>query len=177
NWTRRILSVRGRYHAFGRGTLEFLRPGNRKILAYIRRYRDEVLLCVANLKRTPQPVELDLSSYRGRVPLELMGRSPFPPIGELPYLLTLPGHGFYWFELATAAEAPSWHEELLLVEQPPWLVLADGLASFTQRSERSRQVELLFRQFETEVVPRFIPQQRWFAAKGEALGATRLKAA
>src|SRR5690606_33147119 len=68
NWTRRILAVRSAHKAFGRGTLEFLHPGNRKILAYIRRYGDEVLLCVANLKRSAQAVELDLSDYKGYVP-------------------------------------------------------------------------------------------------------------
>jgi maltose alpha-D-glucosyltransferase/alpha-amylase len=130
NWTRRILAVRKSYRAFGRGSFELLRPGNRKILAYIRKYENEVLLCVANLKRTPQPVELDLSAYKGCVPVELLGRSPFPPIGELPYLLTLPGHGFYWFELTQSADVPSWHVERLVVEEPPWLVLFDRLASF-----------------------------------------------
>ena len=77
--------------AFGRGELTFLRPRNRKILAYLREYGDEIILCVANLARSAQPVELDLSAYRGRVPIELMGRTPFPPIGDLPYLLTLDG--------------------------------------------------------------------------------------
>src|SRR5690606_16616606 len=89
NWTRRILAVRKAHRAFGRGTLEFLHPGNRKVLAYVRRYGDETLLCVANLKRTAQAVELDLRRFKGSVPVELMGGSPFPPIGDLPYLLTL----------------------------------------------------------------------------------------
>jgi maltose alpha-D-glucosyltransferase/alpha-amylase len=168
NWTRRILSVRKQYKAFGRGTFELLRPGNRKILAYVRRYENEVLLCVANLKRSAQPVELDLAEFRGRVPVELMGRSSFPPIGELPYMLTLPGHGFYWFELAESAAVPSWHEERLQLEEPPWLVLFDGLASFDVASAaetRRHMAEKLLRQLETEVVPEYLERQRWFAAK------------
>src|SRR5690606_31587290 len=109
NWTRRILTVRKAHKAFGRGSLHFLRPGNRNILAYVAESDGDVLLCVANLSRNAQPVELDLSAFEGRVPVELLGRTAFPPIGELPYLLTLQGHGFYWFELAESAEIPSWH--------------------------------------------------------------------
>ncbi|HEU4617155.1 MAG TPA: maltose alpha-D-glucosyltransferase [Gammaproteobacteria bacterium] len=176
NWTRRILAVRSAHKAFGRGTLELLRPGNRKIIAYIRRYGDEVLLCVANLKRYPQAVELDLSPYRGLVPVELMGRSAFPPIGELPYLLTLAGHGFYWFELTSAAKAPSWHEEFLSAEPPPWLVLFDSLASFTARgtAERRSLADRLVQQFEGEVLPAYLRQQRWFAAKDDTIVSTSL---
>ncbi|HEX6998190.1 MAG TPA: maltose alpha-D-glucosyltransferase [Gammaproteobacteria bacterium] len=171
NWTRRILNIRQGYKAFGRGRLRFLRPGNRKILAYLREYENEVLLCVANLKRTPQAVELDLSEFRGMVPIELLGRSPFPPIGELPYLLTLPGHGFYWFELASGADAPSWHQEFLVGEELPWLVLFAGLASFEQPEGEaaSRARQRLIERFETDAAPRYLRQQRWFAGKGSEL--------
>ena len=78
-------------------------PANRKVIAYLRAYGDEIVLCVANLSRTPQAVELDLSDWRGRQPVELLGRSVFPPIGELPYLLTLQGYSFFWFELLPVA--------------------------------------------------------------------------
>ncbi|MFP5405530.1 MAG: maltose alpha-D-glucosyltransferase, partial [Gammaproteobacteria bacterium] len=100
HWMRRMLAVRQSSRAFGRGSLVFLNPGNRKILAYLREYEDDTILCVANLARSAQPVELDLSAFKTRVPIELLGRTPFPPIGELPYLLTIPAHGFYWFRLA-----------------------------------------------------------------------------
>ncbi|MBL8483978.1 MAG: maltose alpha-D-glucosyltransferase, partial [Rhodocyclaceae bacterium] len=90
NWTRRLLAVRKGHLAFGRGTIEFLRPGNRKILAYLRQHGDEVLLCVANLSRSAQPVELDLAACKGRTPVELLGRAAFPPIGDAPYVVTLP---------------------------------------------------------------------------------------
>ena len=176
NWTRRILAVRKGYKAFGRGTLEFLRPGNRKILAYVRKHGDEVLLCVANLKRFAQPVELDLAAYRGRVPVELLGRSPFPPIGELPYLLTLPGYGFYWFELSDAAKVPGWHEERLAGDDPPWLVLFDDLASFDPRTAGDRQAAAtrLVQQLEREALPGYLVKQRWFAGKSRALESARV---
>jgi maltose alpha-D-glucosyltransferase/alpha-amylase len=167
NWTRRILAVRKAYKAFGRGTFELLRPGNRKILAYVRRYGDETLLCVANLKRSAQAVELDLAQFRGRVPVELLGRSSFPPIGDLPYMLTLAGHGFYWFELAESARVPSWHEERLLPDEKPWLVLSDGLASFDvgEANPRRDAAERLVAQLERDVVPGYLAVQRWFAGK------------
>ena len=117
NWMKRLIAVRKSHTAFGRGGLRFLYPRNRKILAYLREHGDQTLLCVVNLGRSPQPVELDLSEFRGCVPVEAFGHTPFPPIGELPYLLTLTGHGFYWFVLSREASAPSWHEDLL-VEAP-----------------------------------------------------------
>ena len=109
NWTRRMLAVRRRHPALGRGTLTFLYPKNRKILAYLREYQDETILCVANLAHSPQAVELDLSPFAGRVPVELNAGTLFPPIGELTYLLTLPPYGFYWFVLGKASDWPAWH--------------------------------------------------------------------
>ena len=91
SWTKRMLAVRKTSQAFGRGTRRFLRPGNRKILAYLREYGEDSILCVANLSRSAQPVELNLASFKGRVPVEMLGRTTFPPIGDLPYLLTLVG--------------------------------------------------------------------------------------
>ena len=109
NWMRRMLAVRSRHPAFGRGTLTLLYPKNRKILAYLREYQGDMLLCVANVAHSPQAVELDLSRFVGRVPVELNAGTLFPPIGELTYLLTLPPYGFYWFALAPASDWPSWH--------------------------------------------------------------------
>ena len=104
HWMRRTIALRKRFKAFGRGTLEFLHPANRKILAYFRQYEDELILCVANLSRFVQPVELDLSPYKGYTPVELFGRVRFPTIGELPYLLTVGPSSFIWFQLE--ADAP-----------------------------------------------------------------------
>ena len=106
NWMRRMLALRRKHRAFGRGTLRFLFPGNRKIPAYLREYDDVHILCVANLSRAPQAVELDLSAFNGRVPVEMMGATPFPAIGTLTYLLTLPPYGFYWFVLSDEAQPP-----------------------------------------------------------------------
>ncbi len=172
NWMRRLIAVRRGQRAFGRGKLRFLHPGNRKVLAFVREYGDEVILCVANVARSAQPVELDLAQYRGRVPVELLGRTAFPPIGELPYLLTLPSHGFFWFRLATDVPVPDWHSERLAPEDLQVLVLFDGWSSFFRDRVvpwRIGMAERLRKQFETEVLPRFVARERWYAAKGEAI--------
>ena len=109
NWMRRMLAVRKRSRAFGRGAMRLLYPGNRKVLAYLREHEDDTILCVFNLSRSAQAVELDLSACAGRVPVEMLGGTSFPPIGQLPYLLTLPPYGFYWFVLATEKALPPWH--------------------------------------------------------------------
>jgi maltose alpha-D-glucosyltransferase/alpha-amylase len=106
-WTRRIIKVRQQHQAFGRGTFEMLLPENRRVLAYIRRYGDEVILCVNNLSRFVQPVELNLQRWKGYVPMELIGNIPFPPIGEPTYFLSLAPHGFYWFRLVRGEEPAS----------------------------------------------------------------------
>jgi hypothetical protein len=104
NWMKRLIAARRSRSAFGRGTLRFLYPSNRKVIAYLRSLDDEVILCVANLSRSPQAVELDLAEFRGRQPVELLGRSVFPTIGDLPYLLTLQAHSFFWFELLSSTQ-------------------------------------------------------------------------
>ena len=98
-WMRRMIAVRQQYKAFGRGTWEALQANNRRVLVFLRRYKEETILCVNNLSRFAQYVELDLREFQGLVPLELWSRNPFPPIGELPYLLTLGPHNFLWFRL------------------------------------------------------------------------------
>ena len=100
--TKRLISVRKSTLAFGRGTMTFIRPANRSVLCYVRQHRDEVILCVANLSRSAQATELDLSAWKDRVPLEMLGRTNFPAIGELPYMITLAPYGFYWFKLERA---------------------------------------------------------------------------
>ncbi|WP_199439221.1 maltose alpha-D-glucosyltransferase [Umezawaea beigongshangensis] len=104
NWTRHMIEVRKQHHAFAEGEFIELGGSNPSVLAYKRRWirpngQQDVVLCVNNLSRFPQPVELDLSEHRGSTPVELTGGVRFPEIGELSYLLTLPGHGFYWFQL------------------------------------------------------------------------------
>jgi len=177
SWTKRMLAVRKTSRAFGRGTRRFLRPGNRKILAYLREYGEDSILCVANLSRSAQPVELNLSEFKGRVPVEMLGRTTFPPIGDLPYLLTLSAHGFYWFRLTTDAEAPSWHEQILSIDERPVLVLFDGWSSlFRDRVVpwRIGMAEKTRAEFETDTLPRFIESQRWYAEKGTAIERARI---
>jgi maltose alpha-D-glucosyltransferase/alpha-amylase len=179
NWMRRVLAVRKGSKAFGRGTLTFLRPGNRKVLAYLRELDDEAILCVANLARAAQPVELDLSRFKGRVPVELMGRTVFPPVGELPYLLTLSSHDFYWFRLAKGEEVPSWHEERLPREELPLLVLFDGWSSFMRERVvpwRIAMADKVRAQLEVDALPHFMQAQRWYAAKGTAIKRVALHA-
>ncbi len=98
-WMKRLIALRRRHPAFGRGSLEFLHPDNRKVLAFIRRHEDQLILVVANMSRFSQPAELDLGAYAGLVPVEMFGRVEFPDIGTLPYFLTLGPHAFYWFTL------------------------------------------------------------------------------
>ena len=173
NWMKRVIAVRKAHRAFGRGTLEFLHPGNRKVIAYLREHEDEVILCVANLSRSAQPVELDLSRFRGLVPVELLGNSSFPPLGDPPYFLTLPGYGFYWFRLAREAAAPRWHQESPPYAEPPVLVPPSGRQ--TARSVDRVSLRLPARQIsqlEREALPNFLVSRRWFDA---AFGVERVE--
>ena len=103
HWTRKMLGVRRQHPVFGMGSYEELGGSNPSVLAFVREFGDDRVLCVNNLSRFPQPLELDLSRFEGLVPVELTGGVPFPAIGELPYLLSLPGHGFLWFALTEAS--------------------------------------------------------------------------
>ena len=98
-WTRRLIEVRKQNLAFGLGTFADLGGSNPTVFAFVREWGDDLVMCVNNLSRSPQPVELDLRAYEGSTPVEMLGGSHFPRIGELPYLLTLGGHSFYWFRL------------------------------------------------------------------------------
>ncbi|MGH9024388.1 MAG: maltose alpha-D-glucosyltransferase [Acidimicrobiia bacterium] len=100
HWIQRMLQVRKRHPLFGTGSLEVLSAENPSVLAYVRESADDIVLCVHNLSRFAQPVELSLARYEGKTPIELIGRVPFPRIGVLPYLLTLGAYGFFWFQLA-----------------------------------------------------------------------------
>ena len=102
-WTKRMIEVRKQHPVFGLGTFEELGSSNPSMLAFVREFGDDVVLCVSNLSRFAQPVELNLSRFEGTVPRELLGGVPFPRIGQLPYLLTLAPHGSYWFQLTTEA--------------------------------------------------------------------------
>ncbi|NSZ18830.1 maltose alpha-D-glucosyltransferase [Agrobacterium vitis] len=163
NWSRHMLALRRKFTAFGRGTLRFLSPANRKIIAYLREYEGEVLLCVANLSRLPQAVELDLAEFEKRIPIELTGMSAFPPIGQLTYLLTLPPYGFFWFKLSgeTDADGPTWRTEP--PEQLPDFVTIVMRRELAQLLDEPGIQETISR----EILPAYLAKRRWFASKGE----------
>ncbi|HEY6529855.1 MAG TPA: maltose alpha-D-glucosyltransferase [Cellvibrionaceae bacterium] len=167
NWTRRMLSVRKQQKAFGRGTLKILAPANRRILAYLREYTSpegvsEIILCVANMSRAAQATELDLSSYSGKIPVEMIGGTSFPPVTKLNYLLTLPPYGFYWFLLADDAHMPAWHV-------PP----IERMPELTTLIVRTGIAELLLPPLHTTVQTQFLPvylqQCPWIAHPHEPI--------
>ncbi|MBS7420813.1 maltose alpha-D-glucosyltransferase [Pseudomonas syringae] len=167
NWNRRMLAVRKQQKAFGRGTLKMLSPSNRRILAYTREYtapdgHSEVVLCVANVSSAAQAAELELSAYAGTVPVEMLGGSAFPPIGQLSYLLTLPPYGFYWFLLASENQMPSWHvEPAQSMPDFPTLVLKKRLEELLEEPLRSTM--------ENTSLAVYLPKRRWFAGKDKAI--------
>jgi maltose alpha-D-glucosyltransferase/alpha-amylase len=172
-WTRHLIATRARYRAFGRGALTFLEPGNRKVLAYLREHEGEAMLCVANLSRVPQAVELDLARFDKRVPVELFGQESFPPVGKLPYFITLPGYGYVAFRLAADAKAPAWHEERLVTRRLPILVLDPGWERALDAGgplEVARVfVNVRPERLRDEVLLPYLKPRRWFAAKNEKL--------
>jgi maltose alpha-D-glucosyltransferase/alpha-amylase len=104
NWTRTMLAVRRRHVSFAVGDFQDLGGSNPSVLAFLRMHEDDVVLCVHNLSRFPQPIELSLPSWAGYTPIELTGRVTFPRVGHLPYLLTLPGYAFYWLQLCAPGD-------------------------------------------------------------------------
>jgi maltose alpha-D-glucosyltransferase/alpha-amylase len=169
NWTRRMLATRRAKQTFGRGTIRFLKPANRKILAYVRELPGEpTILCVANLSRAPQAVELDLSEFNGSVPIEMTADSVFPAIGQLTYLLTFPPYGFLWFLICPGNQRPTWaqaHSEPL--PEFVTIVIREGQVGPTPEN-----VRLL----ESEVLPSWLSRRRWFASKDQEMRAVRLAA-
>ncbi|MEO6990278.1 MAG: maltose alpha-D-glucosyltransferase, partial [Candidatus Baltobacteraceae bacterium] len=162
NWWRKLIAVRQGYRAFGRGTISFLTPANRKVIAYVREHGNETILCVANLARSPQAVALDLARWRGRIPVEMLGWSPFPTVGADRYVLTLPGHAFYWFLLSEAAVAASWEGEPR-ERLPELLTLVFARDNPTLFGGRTQLL------LEYEILPAYLPKQRWFGAKDAKL--------
>lgn len=152
NATKRLIAVRKSTLAFGRGSMTFVRSSNRSVLTYVRQYGDEAILCVANLSRSAQATEIDLSAWKDRIPLEMLGRSHFPAIGDLTYLITLAPYGFYWFQLRE--KEISIHVEPTRMPEFETLVVPLGATWVTL--ERTRGV------FEREVLPPYLSRTRWF---------------
>jgi maltose alpha-D-glucosyltransferase/alpha-amylase len=163
SWTKRLIDLRNRYRSFGRGTLEFLHPENRHVVAFMREYQGERILVIANLSRFVQAAELDLSRFRGSIPVELFGQTPFPAIGDTPYFLTLAPHGFYWFSIQsgdTAEATPPSRERSDLPQ-----VVIDSLEDLLQLKGKISLATIL---------SRFIQTRRWFAGKSRTVKSARL---
>ena len=155
NWLRRMIVVRKSQKAMGRGTLTFLYPRNRKVLSYLRELDETTILCVVNVSNAPQAVELDLGAFAGNGITEMTAGTKFPPIGELPYLLTLPAYGFYWFRVEKVGDdvkqASPYLPELFT------LVATGRLESIFTGRERTA--------FEQTAAPSYLQTRRWFAHK------------
>ncbi len=165
SWMKRLIALRKRHPAFGRGTLEFLQPDNRKVLAFLREHEGERLLVVANLSRFVEFVELDLSKFCGDVPVELFGGNAFPRIGDLPYLLTLGPHSFYWFALrspeqdvASRSRLARMHAAVLRVSGS-WEAVLEGDARDVLESALADSLR----------------GRRWFGAKARELASLRVR--
>jgi maltose alpha-D-glucosyltransferase / alpha-amylase len=173
NWMRRMLSIRRLQRAFGRGTFRLLYPSNRRVMAYVREYaadgRAETILCVANVSRFAQAVELDLGQYETCVPVEMLGGAAFPPIGQLPYLLTLPPYGFYWFLLAPLSRMPTW---FVPAPQP----MPEYVTLVVRSSLEELLADPIRSVLERDVLPAYLPKRRWFASKDQPLEQTRIGA-
>ena len=153
-WMKRLMAMRKRYRAFGRGTMEFLHPENRKVLAFVRRYEEETILVVANLSRHVQCFDLDLSHFRGMQPVELSGGTRFPVISEKPYFLNLSPFGFYWFALEKAqVEVVAAGDDLIAVGAKTWEEI------FATRNRDTMERALM----------RYLRTRRWFAAKARVI--------
>ncbi len=152
-WMKRLIAMRKRYRAFGRGSMEFLHSENRKVLAYVRRYEDETILVVANLSRLVQCFDLDLSHYKGMVPVELSGGTKFPAIGERPYFLNLGPFAFYWFALKREVAAELTTQDAPLIAGRTW----EEVLSTRNRDALERAVTA------------YLPTRRWFGGKARTI--------
>jgi maltose alpha-D-glucosyltransferase/alpha-amylase len=166
HWMRNMIALRKLFRVFGRGTLEFLQPENRKVLAYIRRYQDEQVLCVANLSRFGQPVELDLSQMTGMVPVEMLGFTEFPAIGRAPYRLTLGPYAFFWFELQGTPEPYEVRTSPEPAEACPVMIGDNPEELFMGKPRKA---------LETLILPEYLPKQRWFGGKARAIKETSIE--
>ncbi|MCP2728461.1 maltose alpha-D-glucosyltransferase [Limnofasciculus baicalensis] len=157
-WMKRLIAIRKRFQAFGRGTFEFLHPDNRKVLAFIRTYAGEHILVVANLSRFVQTVELDLSAFPGMIPVEIFGRTQFPQITSSPYFISLGPHSFYWFTLQLQ---PQEIEAAKSHRQTPTLVVSGNWQNVFSQPETKATLESL--------LLAYLYQCRWFGGKARAI--------
>jgi len=162
-WTRRVIAMRKRFKAFGRGSIEFLYPENAKILAFIRRYEDEAILVVVNLSRFSQVVELDLSAWAGFTPTEVFSQNQFPLIKETPYLLTLSAYDHHWLALSQSSEVAH------MPESRPRPELT-GPVTWTWLSGAKGRAYL-----EKDVLPGYMQHCRWFGGKARSVRVMKIR--
>jgi maltose alpha-D-glucosyltransferase/alpha-amylase len=160
NWMKNMIALRKLFSVFGRGSLEFLAPANRKILAYLRRLDGEQILCVTNLSRFAQPADLDLSEFAGMVPIEMLGYVEFPPITRQPYRLTLGPYGFFWLELHGTPDAPA--------------APATSISGGEMTIMASKGLAELTHELEATFLPEYLPRQRWFGGKSRQIKKLRI---
>lgn len=161
-WMRRLIALRRQHEAFAVGDIEFLLPENSRILVFVRKTEAEQILVVANLSRSVQYAELALQEYEGRVPIEVFGRTRFPTIGKLPYLLTLAPYGFYWFDISIPRTSVEYEDA---TPEIPTMRLDHGWKELT----RGAGVSALER-----ALPAVLGRQRWFSGKGKTLDRIRV---
>ena len=159
-WMRRLIALRKRFKAFSRGDLVFLHPENPKILAFTRRYHDECILVVANLSRYVQYVELDLSGFENMIPIELFGRTEFPPVNKDPYFLTMGPHSFYWFFMQPAETVANAPIRMAGNGQLSTLEVGSSWEQVLSGKGKSRLEELL---------PAYLRTRRWFGGKARQI--------
>jgi maltose alpha-D-glucosyltransferase/alpha-amylase len=164
-WMKRMIALRRRYKSFGWGAIRFLSPSNRKVLAFLREHEGERLLVVVNLSRFVQYVELDLHEYQGMVAVELFGQNEFPAIGELPYLLTLGPHAFYWFSLESRKPTAEIAQATAADEVIPTIALKGGWETVLRNDDRT----ILER-----ALPSYLRPRRWFAGKAQQIRSARI---
>lgn len=162
-WMKRLIAMRERFKAFGRGTFEFLYPENRKVIAFTRTYAGEHILVVANLSRFVQSVELDLSAFQGMVPVEIFGRVEFPPVKESSYFLSLGPHSFYWFTLQLKPAAVPLHRPQ---GELPTVVVSGKWQTVFTKTESKTSLEAAF--------PDYLRTCSWFAGKNRIIQSTHV---
>lgn len=162
-WMKRLIATRKRFQALGRGTFEFLHPENRKVLAYTRTYDEEHILVVANLSRFVQTVELDLSPFKGMTPVEIFGRTEFPPIQDSPYFLSVSPHSFYWFTLKLQ-HSPL--QPTIPQSQIPTLVVNDQWQTVFSQPELKATLESSLRDY--------LYTCRWFGGKSRTIQSAQI---
>jgi maltose alpha-D-glucosyltransferase/alpha-amylase len=164
-WMKRLIALRKQHPAFGRGSLTFLHPDNRRIVAFLREYEDEKILVVANTSRFVQYVELDLTARRGLVPVEMFGRVEFPRLDDRPMVLTLAPHGFLWFSLE-ADPSGSGTDRRSADDGPPQIVAPADLAGLLAGPDHGRLLRLL---------PAYLRGRRWFRSKARRIKSVSLR--